>query len=75
MISASGVPYLYFLATKCENMIRITASSIPGTIPARNRSVIDTPAITPYIISAMLGGISGPNAPAAAAIEHAKVLS
>ena len=38
----------------------------PGTMPARNSLVIDTPPTTPKITNPMLGGMTGPMMPAAA---------
>src|SRR6476660_1451777 len=42
------------------------AIRIPGTMPARNSFVIDTPPTTPKIKNPMLGGMTGPMMPAAA---------
>ena len=39
---------------------------MPGTSPARNSLVIDTPPTTPKITKPMLGGITGPITPEAA---------
>src|SRR4029077_7601695 len=42
------------------------AIRIPGTMPARNSLVIDTPPTTPKMTKPMLGGMTGPMIPAAA---------
>jgi hypothetical protein len=42
------------------------AIRIPGTMPARNSFVIDTPPTTPKMTKPMLGGMTGPMIPAAA---------
>jgi hypothetical protein len=39
---------------------------MPGTIPAMNSLVMETPAATPKMMKPMLGGITGARMPAAA---------
>ncbi len=45
---------------------------MPGVTPPRNRSPIETPAITPYTTSGTLGGMMMPVSPAAAMIAAEK---
>src|SRR5215204_2433 len=47
----------------------------PGTSPARNSLVIETPPMTPNTTKPMLGGMMGPITPAAAISPPARALS
>ena len=48
---------------------------MPGTMPARNSLVIDTPPTTPNTTKPMLGGITGPMMPEAAMRPPERALS
>ena len=48
---------------------------MPGTIPAKNRSLTEAPEAMPYMINGMLGGLMTPRPPATATMEEQKTRS